>query len=249
MRLRRVLAAVLVSWGLACWQAAGAHALISVGPAPADEVPAAEETDVELPAAAVALEPRVTVRTGPDLATRTLERIDQIRYDYRQTIFHVVERATDASAGGWLRIQIPGRPNGRTGWVAAGELDILYSVASVAIEIDRSSRRLRAVRDGRTILASPVAVGTAGAPTPIGSFYLAASFRPSNDFLGPFAFETSAYAAISDWPRGGIVGLHGTSRPGSIGRRASHGCLRVLNKTILKLRRLVPLGASLEIRP
>ena len=66
--------------------------------------------------------------------------------------------------------------------------------------------------------------------------------------LGPWAFETSAYAAITDWPRGGIVGLHGTSETWSVGLRASHGCLRVYNKVILALKKRVRPGTPLRIR-
>lgn len=93
-----------------------------------------------------------------------------------------------------------------------------------------------------------VAVGMADAPTPLGSFYLTASFRPDDDFLGPWAFETSAYAAITDWPRGGIVGLHGTSEGWSVGKAVSHGCLRVRNRVIVALRERVRAGTPLRIR-
>jgi len=30
---------------------------------------------------------------------------------------------------------------------------------------------------------------------------------------GPVAFGTSAYARLSDWPGGGVVGIHGTNEP------------------------------------
>ena len=53
-----------------------------------------------------------------------------------------------------------------------------------------------------------------GAQTPTGrDFYVQWRFVPSDPFYGVFALETSAYAPVSDWPGGGIVGIHGTNAP------------------------------------
>ncbi len=174
--------------------------------------------------------------------------MSQLRYDFRPTIFELVKSRRSVTGDRWFRVHLPGRPNGRTGWVPAESLRVLYSVAGVRIEIDRSARVLRLIKGGRTVIRTPVAVGAPGAPTPLGSFYVMARFRPSNSFLGPYAFETSAYAAITDWPRGGVVGLHGTSVPSSVGRRASHGCLRVRNSVVMRLRKHIRLGTPIRIR-
>ena len=40
---------------------------------------------------------------------------------------------------------------------------------------------------------------------------------------------------MTDWPGGGIVGIHGTSQPGLIPGKISHGCVRLKNADILKL--------------
>ena len=42
--------------------------------------------------------------------------------------------------------------------------------------------------------------------TPLGRFYVQAAFRPDDSFLGSFAFETSAYSRLTDWPGGGDRG-------------------------------------------
>jgi lipoprotein-anchoring transpeptidase ErfK/SrfK len=47
---------------------------------------------------------------------------------------------------------------------------------------------------------------------------------------------------------GGIVGLHGTNDPTSIGRRVSHGCIRMRNADIRALVRILPLGTLVTIR-
>ena len=51
---------------------------------------------------------------------------------------------------------------------------------------------------------------------------------------GPVAFITSATSpTLTDWPGGGIVGVHGTNTPGLIPGRISHGCVRLRNADIL----------------
>jgi lipoprotein-anchoring transpeptidase ErfK/SrfK len=52
---------------------------------------------------------------------------------------------------------------------------------------------------------------------------------------------------ITDREGGGIVGLHGTNDPSSIGHNASHGCIRMTNDAIRFLARTVPLGTPVEI--
>ncbi|MCM1290663.1 MAG: L,D-transpeptidase [Prevotella sp.] len=45
------------------------------------------------------------------------------------------------------------------------------------------------------------------------------------------------------------IGLHGTAAPGSIGRRASHGCIRLTNENILKLVKMVEKGTPVIVSP
>ncbi len=202
---------------------------------------------VKAPAVGEALSQRVKVFSRPSPKADRIAVMRALRFDFRPTVFLVTKRLTRTRWGNWYRIEVPGRPNGRRGWVRESQLRLLRRVAPLRIVIDRSRRTLRLLRGSRTMLRAPVAVGTKAAPTPLGSFYVAAEFSPADDFLGPRAFETSAYAAITDWPRGGIVGLHGTSDPSSIGKRASHGCIRTYNRVILKLSRMLKPGAPIRI--
>jgi lipoprotein-anchoring transpeptidase ErfK/SrfK len=52
---------------------------------------------------------------------------------------------------------------------------------------------------------------------------------------------------VSDWPGGGVVGIHGTSMPQLLGQAVSHGCVRVANVTAVKLKRYAPLGTPISI--
>jgi hypothetical protein len=57
-----------------------------------------------------------------------------------------------------------------------------------------------------------------GAETPTGLFYVQSKFTPTAPILGAYAFETSAYSKPSDWPGGGVVGVHGTPWPAPASR-------------------------------
>ena len=150
--------------------------------------------------------------------------------------------------GAWLLVRLPGRPNGRKGWVPESALAPLHRL-STQLVIDR--RRLRATlrRAGRVVWSSPVGVGKAGTPTPGGRFWIRERLRVpfGGGLYGPWAFGTSAYSSLSEWPGGGVVGIHGTDQPRLIPGRPSHGCVRVPNPAIRRLARLAPVGTPVLI--
>ena len=154
-------------------------------------------------------------------------------------------------AGGqvWIKIRIPGRPNGRTGWVRQEQLSNLELVET-QLTIDR--RRLRATlrKRGKVIWRSPIGVGAPGTGTPGGKFWIRERLANlgGSPIYGPWAFGTAAYSKLSDWPGGGVVGIHGTNQPELIPGRPSHGCIRVPNPKIRKLARIMPVGTPVRIR-
>ena len=119
-------------------------------------------------------------------------------------------------------MSVPGRPNGRTGWVRADALD-LRPVHKKLI-VYRGARRFEFWDGDKLVRAGKVAVGKTGAETPLGLFYVTWKFSPKIDpewsILGAYAFETSAYSKLTDWPGGGIVGVHGTPWPELSGARS-----------------------------
>jgi lipoprotein-anchoring transpeptidase ErfK/SrfK len=70
---------------------------------------------------------------------------------------------------------------------------------------------------------------------------------PGQSLYGPYAFGTSAYSILSDWPGGGVVGIHGTNQPALIPGRPSHGCIRLRNPDITYLANHLPIGAPVRI--
>jgi lipoprotein-anchoring transpeptidase ErfK/SrfK len=189
----------------------------------------------------------VTVRAAPRRDARRVTLLRQFRPDYRPQVVLALAQRTDPETGtpSWYRISVPGRPNGRTGWIPAGAAE-LHPVREV-MHIDRSARTLGLWSKGRLVLKTRVAVGRPGMETPLGLFYVTWKVVPRAPVLGKFAFETSAYSKLSEWPGGGIVGIHGTYEPQLLGQAVSHGCVRVSNRDILRLRARVGLGTPIRI--
>ena len=207
----------------------------------------AEAGAASVPAAGHINWAQVIVRAKPSVTAARTTVLTQFRPDFRPRVVLALNvRRDDGGQPSWYRISLPGRPNGRTGWVPAGSVDL--RPIRKEIVIDRSERTLELWDAGRVVLRTRVAVGASGMETPLGRFYVMAKFRPTAPVLGAFAFETSAYSKLSDWPGGGIVGIHGTNSPSLLGQAVSHGCVRVANEAILRLRRLVPVGTPIRIR-
>jgi lipoprotein-anchoring transpeptidase ErfK/SrfK len=45
----------------------------------------------------------------------------------------------------------------------------------------------------------------------------------------------------------GEIGLHGTNHPELLGQDVSHGCIRIANRDIRRLSKILPLGTPVEI--
>ena len=187
------------------------------------------------------------VRARPGGRARVVAHLRFQTEDGPPEVYVVLERR---QAGGreWLRVRVPGRPNGRTGWVPRDALGPLRRVHT-ALLVDRGTMTATLRRRGRVIWRSRVGVGAPGTPTPAGRFWVRERLRGLGGSYGPWAFGTSAYSnQLTGWPCGGVIGIHGTDRPGLIPGRPSHGCIRVPNPAISRLARLMPLGTPVRIR-
>jgi len=161
---------------------------------------------------------------------------------------YVLLRERSTRKGWWVELRIPGRPNGRIGWVPRGSLDA-FNTANTELVVSRTAKRVTLYRAGRLIFQAPVGVGKPSTPTPPGHFWITESFGGFNDpVYGPWAFGTSDFSTISDWPGGGIVGMHGTNEPQLVPGDPSHGCIRLHNSDILRLKSLVQVGTPLLVQ-
>ncbi len=221
--------------------------LVGLVAALASGSPASAKSADAYPKAGVILQTKLAAHSRPSASSPTIKRISQFRSDFRPTTLLVLGEAKDAKGSRWLKLSLPMRPNGSIGWVRAAAVKMRPVQRSIVIDL--SSRKLRVLEQGKTRFATRVAVGRRGMETPTGTFYITAKFKPTERFLGAFAFETSAYSKLSEWPGGGVVGLHGTSMPWLLGQAVSHGCVRMSNAAALVLKRLTPAGTPITIVP
>ena len=189
----------------------------------------------------------VAVRVAPSRSAKVITTLAQFRPDFHpRTVMALSARLGRSGEPAWYRIAIPGRPNGRTGWIPAGAADV--DPVDRWLVIYRAARKFELYVGGKLRRTGPIAVGARGMETPTGLFYVQSRFVPKRyPILGAFAFETSGYSKLSDWPGGGVVGVHGTDSPWLIGQAVSHGCVRLRNSDILALRKLVRIGTPIKI--
>ena len=188
--------------------------------------------------------PRIGVYDSPTAATPLTSL--SIKTDHGVARVFLIE----GQDGNRWRVLLPLRPNGAVGWVNTTDV-ITYDV-NYWVRVSTSARTMTVGNGDQSVMQEPVAVGTGGTPTPLGTFYLTELVKPIyQPYLGPFAYTTSAHSDVfySFMGGDGTVGVHGTDAPGSIGRAVSHGCIRLSNGAITKLAGLLPLGTPLFVEP
>ena len=214
--------------------------------APADA--SAATIPKRFPAAGELVVPAALVYQRPTVGSKVVRTLRQLRPDLQlQTLLAIRGRfARDGRL--WYELSLPGRPNGQRGWIRADRMNARAMEHRIVVRRAARKIEVRRIKDRRVLLRSTVAVGTPVAPTPLGrNFYVTQSFVPDDAFYGPFALATSAYSSLTDWPGGGVAGIHGTSRPDLLGQAVSHGCVRVNNRVALRLRTLAPPGTPIDI--
>ena len=192
----------------------------------------------------------LVVRAAPSKRARVVRVLHEFRKDFRLQIVLAVRQVKRRHGARWVELSLPGRPNGGRGWVPRASVELNRAQRRIVVLRGARQLQVRRISDGKVLFRAPVAVGMPGAETPLGrNYYVAARFVPRNQFFGSYALETSAYSRLSDWPGGGVVGIHGTDRPGLIGQAVSHGCIRMFNRDVDRLRRLAPLGTPINVLP
>jgi lipoprotein-anchoring transpeptidase ErfK/SrfK len=156
-----------------------------------------------------------------------------------------------ATRPGWVRVRLAQRPDGATAWLRAW--DVTLRTTPYRIVIDLATTRLSLYELDRKILSAPAGVGTPDDPTPTGHFFIAFDEPPPGPGYGAFVILTSAHSrAIADWDSSGdaSIGIHGPlgddQQIGTTGARISHGCIRLHERDLLRLRRLPP-GTPVDI--
>jgi len=154
-------------------------------------------------------------------------------------------------SGKFLHVRLAQRPDGSTAWIAASEATL--SSTPYRIEINLSTMHVLLFKGSAIILDAPAGVGTTLDPTPTGNYFVAFYAAPPSPGYGPFVLVTSGHSnAISDWEQSGdaIIAIHGPlgedAAIGTTGARISHGCIRLHDSDLVKLRQ-VPPGSPIDI--
>lgn len=134
--------------------------------------------------------------------------------------------------------------------------------SQIAVEVNTKDNMLRLLENGKLVAAYPVTIGSDETKSPQGEWKVRGiarlpDFRYDSSFLktgergdktyllppGPNNLVGVVWIALN---RRGI-GLHGTGEPDSIGRSASHGCVRLANWDIVRLATHVRAGVTVSI--
>ena len=165
-----------------------------------------------------------------------------------QAELYLALRSYTVGSRTWVLVPLPGRPNGVTGWVPAADLGEMHVVRE-HLRVEREAMRAVLYRGNRPIWSASVGVGRPALPTPAGHFYVMEKLISDGASLyGPYALGTSASApTLSEWPGGGVVGIHGTDEPQLVPGRPSHGCVRLRNSDMAALWPLIEVGTPVEV--
>jgi lipoprotein-anchoring transpeptidase ErfK/SrfK len=189
------------------------------------------------------------VRTAPSPHAGRIEAVAARRPLTRsRTVLPVLGRAGGRRAG-WLRVRLPGRPNGHTGWISANRTRTTSTPWRLRLRL--SSRRLTVYRGGHVRRQFRAVIGKPSTPTPRGTYFVEEALAlASGEAGGPFALATSARSNVFQEFEGGPgqIGIHGTDNlSGAPGSAASHGCIRLRTGAITWLARRVGAGVPLNI--
>lgn len=151
--------------------------------------------------------------------------------------------------GDWLRVLLPLRPNGSEGYIRVADVTLTSHRFKILVQL--AAHRLIVTNGAEKVIDTPVGIGKRDTPTPGGLYYTKELLQPPdpNGPYGHYAYGLSGFSNVLTSFAGGdgVVGIHGTNDPGSIGKDSSHGCLRVSNEIIDKLAGMLPLGVPVQI--
>jgi lipoprotein-anchoring transpeptidase ErfK/SrfK len=166
-----------------------------------------------------------------------------------RTVLPVVGHSQTPDGVRWLRVELPGRPNGHSGWIARRATVSASTRWHVVVSTGR--RRVQVYRLGRRVRTFRAIVGKPSTPTPRGRFFVEEGVRMGSGSVGgPFALALSARSNVLQEFNGGPgqIALHGVANlGGTFGTASSHGCVRLPNRNIRWLAMHVGQGSPVTI--
>ena len=123
--------------------------------------------------------------------------------------------------------------------------------AARRIVVSIPDRKLALVENGRVVKVYPVAVGAPANPSPTGEFKIVTRIPDPTYYAPGKVIEPGPDNPLGTrWIGLSLksFGIHGTNEPRSIGRRASHGCIRMRKHDVEDLFERVREGDAVELR-
>jgi lipoprotein-anchoring transpeptidase ErfK/SrfK len=130
------------------------------------------------------------------------------------------------------------------------------------VKIDTKTSMLTVIEDGKLIAAYPVTIGSGKTESPIGDWKVRGvaklpDYRHDETLLKK-GERSDKFHLLPPGPNNPVgvvwialnkkgIGLHGTSDPDSIGRSASHGCVRLANWDVIRLAEKIIAGVPVAI--
>lgn len=169
-------------------------------------------------------------------------------------VFLVKEQRPD----GWIKVLLPVRPNGTTGWVKSN--DVTLTQNPYRIDVQLAAHTITVNKGTEVIYTGPIAIGATDpplpdvgkpTPTPTGEYYIRVLIQAPepNTIYGPFAYGLSGHSDTLESFAGSDaeVGIHGNNDASVLGKDVTHGCIRMDNDAITMLTKQLPLGTPVTV--
>lgn len=153
---------------------------------------------------------------------------------------------TAANGSKWLKVLLPGRPNGRQGWVSADA--VATARTTTFIRVATKSRTVSIYVGGKLTKRYRAAVGTGGTPTPKGLAAVQDSV-PTSGLLGPYIFVLTSHSTVLKTFGGGQgeIAIHGWPSSDVLGKAVSHGCVRMARPAVSVLSKFAKPGVPVQV--
>jgi len=154
--------------------------------------------------------------------------------------------AVIASVAATLSVQAMGQRDAKQASQAAEAATTVKRVIVVSLE----DRKLALVEDGQVKRVYTVAVGKPSTPSPVGTFAIARRVKnPTYHHDGKTVLPGPGNPVGTRWMGLSIkgYGIHGTNEPKSIGKAASHGCIRMAKGDLEEFYEMVAAGDTVEL--
>jgi lipoprotein-anchoring transpeptidase ErfK/SrfK len=118
------------------------------------------------------------------------------------------------------------------------------------IVVSLEDKKLALIEDGKVEKIYTVAIGKPSTPSPVGTFAIARRVKnPTYSHNGKTIQPGPSNPVGTRWMGLNLkgYGIHGTNEPNSIGKAASHGCIRMAKKDLEEIYAMVSVGDTVEL--